>query len=262
MYRSCRYNYIERSALKGVFVVSCLLALLCGCGKAESKTEEGRDALVRDESAEDSHLDFDKLHEINSDIFAWVYVPDTAIDYPVCQSSEGDDEYYITHNARKEKDPKGAIYTECANLKNMCDFNEILHGSSPSDGTMFADLQKFLDRKYFEDHKYIYVYTDGNALIYYVFAAYAREDIRLLAEYDFTVASGCQAFLDEIYNSRSMNKIVRSGWENVVQPENFIITLSTQNGDDKSKQTVVVGCLVGDVRGEIDRYMDYSDPEE
>ncbi|WP_155838106.1 hypothetical protein [Butyrivibrio sp. FCS014] len=44
--------------------------------------------------------------------------------------------------------------------------------------------------------------------------------------------------------------------------ENFLITLSTRNNDDPSKQTVVIGCLVGDVRGEIDRYIDYSDPED
>ena len=68
--------------------------------------------------------------------------------------------------------------------------------------------------------------------------------------------------MDEIYNGKSMNRIVRKGWENAVEVDNFIITLTTQNRDDPTKQTVVVGCLVGDVRGEIDRDIDYSDPED
>ena len=117
------------------------------------------------------------------------------------------------------------------------------------------------NRKYFEEHKLIYVFTEDNALAYYIFAAFPRSNTRLLELYDFTYASGCQNFLDEIYDEKSMNKLVRDGWEHAVTPENFIITLSTQNRDDPSRQTVVVGCLVGDASGTIDREMDYSDPE-
>jgi sortase B len=143
----------------------------------------------------------------------------------------------------------------------MCDFNEVLHGSSPSDGTMFADLQKFLDKKFFDDHEYIYIYMEDNALVYYVYAAFARNDNRLLETYDFTYASGCQAFLDEIDSNKSMNKMLRHGWDGVVDPENFIITLTTKSADDPSKQTVVIGCLVGDAAGTIDRVVDYTDPD-
>ena len=48
----------------------------------------------------------------------------------------------------------------------------------------------------------------------------------------------------------------------MVVPENFIVTLTAPNRDDPSKQTIVIGCLVGDVRGQIDRVVDYSDPED
>ena len=58
-----------------------------------------------------------------------------------------------------------------------------------------------------------------------------------------------------------MTKNIRSGWENMVEPENCIITLSTQDSNDPTRQTIVVGCLVGDVMGNIDREMDYSEPE-
>ena len=261
MQKKCRNNYVDKYGAKLIFAVTLILVMLCGCGK-EATTQDEAMSGSRDVSAAGSHVDFEKLRQQNEDIFAWIYVPETGIDYPVCQSLEGDDAFYQSHNALKEEDPKGAIYTECANLRNMCDFNEILHGTSPSDGTMFADLQKFLDRKYFDEHEYIYVYTEGNALIYMTFAAFVRDDQRLLAEYDFTYAYGCQAFLDEIYENRSMNKIIRSGWEKQVEPENFIITLTTPFANDPTKQVVVIGCLVGDAKGEIDRAMDYSEPGE
>ena len=262
MVKISRYKYIDRIMPQIIFLLILIPVMLTGCQKESSDDTKEVLSGARNETASDSHVDFDELKSENEDIFAWVYVPDTSIDYPVCQSSEGDDSFYITHNVKKEEDPNGAIYTECANLMNMCDFNEILHGSSPSDGTMFYDLNRFLDRAYFDEHEYIYVYIEGNALIYYVFAAYTRNDHRLLEEYDFTYASGCKAFLDEIYSDRSMGKIIRSGWDGAVKEDNFIITLSTHNIDDPSRQTVVIGCLVGDVRGTIDRVVDYSDPSE
>ena len=58
-----------------------------------------------------------------------------------------------------------------------------------------------------------------------------------------------------------MSRLIRNGWEEQVQPENFLVTLSTVN-PSTGKQIVVIGCLVGDVAGTIDRYVDYSDPEE
>ncbi len=249
MGKNGRYRY------RGFVAVCFALMLLSGCGKSSGSAADVAN------SSEDSHVDIKELQKENSDVFAWVTVPDTNINYPVLQNGEGDDRFYTDHNWLKESDPNGAIYIEAANLRNMCDFNEVLHGQNPGDGTMFSDLSKFLDRTFFEEHPYIYVYLDGNALIYYTFAAYTRDDKRLIEQYDFTYAFGCQAFLDEIYSgSRSMTKNVRTGWEDAVTPENFIITLSTASREDPGKQIILVGCLVGDLRGTIDRYVDYSDP--
>ena len=242
----------SRYRIVRILVICFCFALIAGCDKISSKKtteEEGSD-----------YVDVSELSRQNSDIFAWIRIPEAGIDYPVLQRGDGDDSFYQTHDYLGKEDPKGAIYIEAANLNDMCDFNEVLHGSSPSDGTMFAPLSKFLDQEFFDEHKYIYVYMKGNALIYYTFAAYLREDTRLLEQYDFSYASGCQQFLDEIY-SRSMSKIVREGWENQVQPDNFIITLSTVD-PSSGKQLVVVGCLVGDVAGKIDRYVDYDDPDD
>ncbi len=258
MSKTCRYKSIDMKAIKRFFSLMLIVTMLCSCSLPKDEA-----AVVEEtpESADDSFVDFQKLGKENSDIFAWIHVPDTDIDYPVVQDSFGDDSFYASHNVKREPDEKGAIYIEAANLKDMCDFNEVLHGSSPDDGTMFASLVNYLDKSFFDEHPYIYIYMDGNALLYYTFAAFTRDDTRLLAEYDFTYASGCQAFLDEIYSQKSMNKIIRKGWEGAVEPDNFIITLTTT--DPRSyKQIVVVGCLVGDVAGKIDRIMDYGDPEE
>ncbi len=259
MLKNFRYKHIDRTVGKRIFAGLLVAVLLTGC--AGDSSDRSGSKGNRSESASDSLVDLPKLREENSDIFAWLYLPGTEIDCPVVQSSEGDDSFYKSHNAYGDEDPKGAVYTESANLKNMCDFNEVLHGSS-AEGAEFQDLEKFLDRTYFEDHDYIYVYIEGNALIYSIFAAYTRENTRLIQQYDFTYASGCQEFLDEIFNTRGMNKNIKEEWDNAVFPENFIITLSTIDPKNPQNQIIVTGVLVGDVRGTIDRYVDYSDPED
>ena len=262
MGKMCRYRSTGFGIAKRILAVLLVAALLGGCSAPEfvSSIQE----LVKGEEETETEgddspfIDLQKIRQENSDIFAWLNIPDTDISYPVLQSFDGDDNYYRTHNVLQETDPKGAIYIEAANLQDMCDFNTVLHGSSPDDGTMFSGLSNFLDRKYLDEHPYMYLYLDGNVLVYYTFAAFTREDKRLLSQYDFSYASGCQQFLDEIYEGKSMNKVIRSGWEDMVKPENFIITLSTKSSSS-GKQTVVVACLVGDIAGKIDRYIDYSD---
>lgn len=261
---NCRYKYIDRITLKSILAIVLTGAILTGCagiGSFEKEADTAEKSAVLAETAADSYVSFPELIKENNDIFGWVYVPGTGIDYPVLQSSDGDDTFYMTHNALKGEDPAGAIYIEAANQKNMCDFNEVLHGKTLSDGTMFSDLNKFLDRTFFEEHHYIYFYTEDTVLVYVVMAAFQRRNTRLIEEYDFSYASGCREFIDEIYSGRTMGKNIRQGWEEGLEPENFIITLSTTDEVGTGKQTVVIGCLAADMNGTVDRVVDYSDPE-
>jgi sortase B len=259
----CRYKYIDRITMKSIMAMILIAALLAGCGAPwkEASSEGSSESAIEAESAADSYVNFPALTAENEDIFGWIYVPGTGIDYPILQSGEGDDSFYRNHNAYGLEDPKGAIYTEAANQKNMCDFNEVLHGRTLEDGTMFSELNQFLDRTFFEDHEYIYIYTPDTVLVYVVMAAYQRRNTRLIEEYDFSYASGCQEFIDEIYSGKSMGKNIRQGWEEGLAPENFIVTLSTIDELGTGKQTVVIGCLAADMNGTIDRVVDYSEPE-
>ena len=252
MYKNRRYRIVDMIARKGL----CLLTLtfvLTGCA--------GKDSANVNAEVSDRQSDFSKIRKKNSDAFAWINIPGTVIDYPVLQSEDGDDSFYKSHNELKKDDEKGAIYIEAANLKDMCDFNEVVHGSSPLDGSMFAGLDNFLDKEYFDQHKFIYVYTEDNSLIYYIAAAFARDDTRLLEQYDFSYASGCSEFIEEIYDKSNENKLIREDCESVLEPEHFLITLSSNSKAVPGKQIVVVGCLVGDAAGKIDRYVDYGNEE-
>ncbi len=218
-------------------------------------TATGEKTGIAGETAEDTVVDIKALQEENPDIFAWLHIPGTDIDCPVLQSTQSDD-YYESHNVYGEADEEGAVYTELANLTNMCDFNTVLHGKTSRDGEngSFADLYRFADPDFFDKHKTAYLYLDGNLLTYEIFAAYEREDNSLLRAYDFTYLSGCQAFLDDFYSTRAMGMNVREGWEDLT-PYHFLITLTTKRGDNPDRQFVVLGGLVNDAAGTIDRVM-------
>ena len=222
-------------------VLTVMVFVMTGCGIIQTDAAED---IIQD--AETSTIDFVALKEENPDIFAWIHIPDTQIDYPVLQSEEADD-FYENHNAYGQVDDSGAVYIELANLTSMCDFNTVLHGK-----TGFADLYRFADPDFFEEHEKIYLYLDGNVLTYEIFAAYERENTSLIRTYDFTYTAGCRQFLDDLYGAREMNKNLREGWDDLT-PYHFLITLTTQKEDNAEKQFIVVGALINDAAGTIDR---------
>ncbi len=219
---------------------------------APEETKETASVILR-ESAQDAQVDFRALKEENPEIFAWIYIPDTSIDAPVAQSGESD-EYYASHNITKENDENGALYIEAANLTSMCDFNTVIHGNTAEDGEsgLFAELYQFSDPDYFDSHEQMYLYLEDNVLTYEIFAAYERENNSLIRTYDFTYLSGCDQFLKDMYGIRSMNMMIRSGWEDVT-PYHFLVTLTTSRGKDSDSQFIVLAALIEDPAGTIDR---------
>lgn len=278
----------KRRKAAGIFLSLTVLSIaMAGCGKSEnqakgavsadSRTENPHSAIgaakeagdgdtgggdekksgIAGESAQDAEVDFETLKKENQDIFAWLYVPGTDIDYPVLQSTQADD-YYMTHDAYGRENGEGALYTELANLTDMCDFNTVIHGKAPQDGKegLFTGLYQFGNPDFFEQHKDAYLYLEGNLLTYTIFAAYERENNSLIRSYDFTYGSGCEQFLADLYGTREMGKNLREGWEGLT-PYNFLITLTAENAADPDRQFVVVAALVGDAAGKIDRAVEW-----
>ena len=86
----------------------------------QEKNAEKRQKVPEEEKKIDIPVDFDSLQKENPDIYAWITIPDTVIDYPIVQSSE-DNAYYLNHSAEKTDSVSGAIYSENYNKKNFDD---------------------------------------------------------------------------------------------------------------------------------------------
>jgi len=88
---------------------------------------------------------FDDLRAMNKDVIGWVRVPATNIDYPVVQSPDEEDDYYLKHNIRGEKDNNGTIF---ANYDLRLEYGEknpciVLYGHHMKSGLMFNNLMKY-----------------------------------------------------------------------------------------------------------------------
>lgn len=99
-------------------------------------------------------IDFEGLRKINADIRAWIYVPGTEIDFPVCVGR--DNNYYLNHNFEQKYSKTGTVFLH-KGTKLMEDAHIIFYGHTPG---MFGSLANFEDEAYKEHHPYLYIYTE------------------------------------------------------------------------------------------------------
>lgn len=191
----------------------------------------------------EKEVDFADLQEnTNGDIYAWIHIPDTKIDYPVLQHPT-DNSYYLNHNLDGSRGYPGCIYTEDYNKKDFTDPNTVLYGHNMKNGTMFAGLHKYGDSEYLEEHPYIYIYTEEGLLAYEIFAAYQSGDEHILYAHDgFEDRKVYGKYLEEILSMRSMGSVLKEGAE--VTEDSRIITLSTCISGKPDNRFLVQGVLL------------------
>lgn len=109
----------------------------------------------------ESPYDFDKLHDVNEDIIAWVNIPGTKVDYPIVfDGTDG----YLHQNLDKEYSYSGTPYIDKETENPLKDPVNIIYGHHMKNGTLFSDIDKYNDPSYFETHKDINIYTENEEL--------------------------------------------------------------------------------------------------
>lgn len=192
----------------------------------------------------DSPVTFEGLRKQNKEIYAWIYVPDTNINYPVLQSAT-DDNFYLSHDVYKNYSFPGAIYTQSHNKKDWSDRVTVLYGHNMASGAMFANLHYFEDKSFFDSHPYIYIYADKRNLVYQVVSAFSYDSKHILNSYNFNDDKVYQSWLDQAKNPHSLYSNVRKDVS--LDLNSKMIVLSTCGGTGRY---LVQGVLVRDERAE------------
>ncbi|CYU87161.1 class B sortase [Streptococcus suis] len=137
-----------------------------------------------------------KFHQ-NPDVYAWVRIDGTRVDYPVAQHPT-DDSYYLSHDLDGNETYYGAIFTELINTKTFEDSVTILYGHAMVDDSMFGSLDYFADWQFFQDHTVITIDTIDHRYEYDIVAAHPYTDDHLFHNFQLGTKSGLDEYLDTL----------------------------------------------------------------
>ena len=188
-------------------------------------------------------IDFDALANTNDEIYAWITIPNTNIDYPVLQSKTSD-LFYIDHDVNKNYLFPGSIYSEFSNLRNFSDRDTVLYGHNMLDGSMFADLHKFEDEDFFNENKYIYIYQKNRKLTYEIVSAYNYDSRHIMNSFNFADDNVFQEYINDVMNPHSDVRNVNSDVE--LNLDSKLLTLSTCLNGNNDGRFLVQGVLIKD----------------
>ncbi|MEA5060782.1 MAG: class B sortase [Candidatus Pelethousia sp.] len=187
----------------------------------------------------DKIVDFNALRQINADIYAWITLPGTSIDYPIVFAPK-DSLWYLDHDAEGEESERGAIYTDGHNSLAFSDPLTLVYGHNMKDGTMFASLHQFENDAFFEENRIIRIYMADYMLEYEIIAAYKAGDSHILAQNDFEDPAVFSDYLKELYAMRDLNAKLRAYELNV---DDRLIALVTCVQGEGSARYFVQGVL-------------------
>lgn len=192
-------------------------------------------------------IDFKSLRKTNSDLYAWIKVPGTRVNYPVAQSPT-DDFFYLHHDYKKNYLFAGTPYTELCNSTSFTDPITIIYGHnmSSSNGTMFTTLHRFENSDFFQKHTNFVIYTVNRKLTYKIFSVFRYDDRHIMNSFDFSEEKVLKEFQTTLLNPRAIEKYVRD--DVTLDKDSKVVILSTCCWGDKSVRLLVSGVLVKDER--------------
>lgn len=162
----------------------------------------------------------------------WICIPETKINYPVMYS--GDNDFYLHRAVDGSYLRVGSIFLDYRCNSDFTSRINILYGQNMSDGSMFADVMKFIDSSYFDSHNYGWLSTP-NAVYKIDFFSVSQPE-----NYDdfYDVNSDVNLWLDDL----RANSFI---WRNIGISENDqFISLSTCTDSEGSSRTVLTGRIL------------------
>ena len=129
------------------------------------KTDNVSNTSGYDQQLEQMRASLTSLREVNSDVYGWIYVEGTNINYPLLRGTDND--YYLDHSYNHNYLPIGSIFLDCTTKDVITDnYNTVIYGHNVAAGSMmFHDVVKLLSEDLFYSAK-IYIYTMEGVYIY------------------------------------------------------------------------------------------------
>ena len=164
-------------------------------------------------------VDIFSLRQVNPEVLGWIYLPDTAISYPLMETQERDK--YLNLAWDGSPSGNGSIFLEKNNRRDFTDFNTIIYGHHMINGTMFQPLIHYREEGFTKAHPYVYIATDSEIFRYRVISAYEAPVESDTYRLYFADDAACLAAIDLYLQGRQ---------DLGLTPQDRILTLSTCTG--------------------------------
>jgi len=163
---------------------SSLPAAASGSSSAAGVSPEAGASSEAEDFFPDAYVDMKDLLHVNPEIVGWIWIPDTAISYPLVRADNN--QKYLTLSYNLKRTNSGSIFMDYRNPADFSGDNTIIYGHNMKNGSMFGKLKKFADVSYLKAHSYVYFFTVDRILKYRIFAGYQTQSTSESYTPDFT----------------------------------------------------------------------------
>jgi sortase B len=235
---------LANGLVDATILLAVLLLLATGCyalWDADRVFREASSANYATYKPAEDELSFGELRRLNPEVFAWLTVYGTHIDYPVVQSEES--EKYVNTNAKGEYSLSGAVFLDSAAAPDFSDFASVLYGHHMEKNAMFGEIGRFADKGFFEARRYGSLYYGGkeHGLEFFAFLRADAYDGKVFRS-GIASRGEREAHLALLLERASQRREIG------VTAEDFIVLLSTCTASDATNGRDI---LVGRITDEL-----------
>ncbi len=114
---------------------------------------------------------YEEIYNMNNDTVGWLRIEGTKLDYPVMQTPD-DPNYYLYRDFDGNQSDRGSVYAWSEADINEPSDNITLFGHNMKDGSMFATLNNYIYKNYWEENSLIFFDTLNEYHMYKIFAVF------------------------------------------------------------------------------------------
>jgi len=197
--------------------------------------EEVKEEGIDPEVSPIGSVDFEGLRAKSPDYAAWIYSPNTVINYPVVYTDNNF--YYLDHIPGEQYNTAGTLFIDCRNAADFSDQNTMIYGHNMNDGSMFASIREYAKQEYYDAHPVIYLSTPDFNYRLDLIAGFLTEPTSFAYAANFDEPEQFMAYIESIQSMSTFKSDVE------VTEEDKVVTLSTCTYEIDDGRYVVVGKL-------------------
>jgi len=220
-------------------LIAVLLLVAIGCyamwdsKQVHQAASAANYAVYKPTDEADGHS-FEELRAINPEVFGWLTVYGTHIDYPVTQGP--DNMKYVNTNAEGQYSLSGAIFLDSNCEQDFSGFPSILYGHHMEKNAMFGEIGLFAEKNYFDARRYGMLYYGGQEHGLEFFA-FVHADAYDGAVFKANIAGkdARQAYLDMLLRTAIYTRGIQ------VTADDRLVLLSTCSSRSTNGRDILVG---------------------